>query len=418
MITSRKYLYLIIFCVPLAFIFSQCFNLEKKQDPRGSAFAGSASCIKCHRNLYNSYLTTAHYKASQTASVRTVHGSFHPDSNTFFIDKNLKIVLEKHNNGFFQTAYANGKITNSQRFDIVFGGIKGETYVYWKGDQLFQLPLSYFNRLKIWGTSPGYDASQVDYSRAIGTRCFECHSSFINENLQQTKNLHQAESFDKSSLILSIDCERCHGPLANHVEFQTANPDQKTAKFVAQYQSLSRAQKLDACAVCHSGNKSTMLKSTFGFKPGNLLANFKLPDLNEGVASTSNLDVHGNQMQLLASSKCFVMSKMDCSSCHNTHNNERGNEMLFAQRCMNCHKTADHNFCKKAGSITANALRMNCVKCHMPEKNSTAITVQTSVKAVAVPFSVTTHRIAVYPQESAKIMAYLKDTNKRSINND
>ncbi|MGI4729281.1 MAG: multiheme c-type cytochrome [Janthinobacterium lividum] len=323
--------------------------------------------------------------------------------------------MEKHRNNLFQTTYANGKNINSQRFDIVFGGIKGETYAYWKGDQLFQLPLSYFNRLKSWGTSPGYDANQADYSRAIGTRCFECHSSFIKENPQQTKNLHGVESLDKSSLILSVDCERCHGPLANHVDFHTANPDQKTAKFVVQYQSLSRAQKLDACAVCHSGNKSTMLKSTFGFKPGNLLANFKLPDFDEGAANTSNLDVHGDQMQLLASSKCFVMSKMDCSSCHNTHTNERGNEILFAQRCMNCHKTTDHNFCKMAGSITSDALQMNCIKCHMPEKNSRAITVQTLAKTAAVPFAVTTHHIAVYPQESAKIMAYLKNAGKRSI---
>ncbi|RYE18512.1 MAG: hypothetical protein EOP42_30565 [Sphingobacteriaceae bacterium] len=313
--------------------------------------------------------------------------------------------------------FINRTQVNSQRFDIVFGGIKGETYIYWKGNQLFQLPLSYFNRLKSWSTSPGYDASQADYSRAIGTRCLECHSSFINQNPQRTENLYEAESFDKTSLILSIDCERCHGPLANHVEFHTANPEQKTAKFVVQYQSLSRAQKLDACAVCHSGNKSTMLKSTFGFKPGNLLDNFKLPDLDEGKASAANLDVHGNQMQLLASSKCFVMSKMDCSSCHNTHVNERGNELLFAQRCMNCHKTTDHDFCKKAGSISASALQLNCIKCHMPETNSTAITVQTSAKAAALPFAVTTHHIAVYPQESAKIMVYLKSTGKRSINN-
>lgn len=50
-------------------------------------------------------------------------------------------------------------------------------------------------------------------------------------------------------------------------------------------------------------------------------------------------------------------------------------------------------------------------------KGNQPITVQTSAKAVALPFAVTTHRIAVYPQESAKIMAYLKSTGKRSINN-
>ncbi|RYY06528.1 MAG: hypothetical protein EOP43_06090, partial [Sphingobacteriaceae bacterium] len=79
--------------------------MKEEQDPRGTAFAGSTSCIKCHQNLYNSYLGTAHFKASQTASAHTVHGSFHPDSNAFCINKNLKTVMKKHQNNMFQIAY-------------------------------------------------------------------------------------------------------------------------------------------------------------------------------------------------------------------------------------------------------------------------------------------------------------------------
>lgn len=415
MVMPRKYLYVIIFFLPLAGILSQCYNINTKSDPRGNAYAGSAACVKCHQNIYSSYLATAHYKASQIASVHTIHGSFAGHANTFFINKNLKIVMEMHRDGFYQTAYQNNRKIESERFDFVFGGVKGESYVYWKGDEPFQLPLSYFNQPDSWSTSPGYHTGKADYSRAIKRRCFECHASFIKDISPQTDALQAPVAFDRSSLVLSIDCERCHGPLANHVDFHTANPNEKKARFVVGYQSLSRAQKLDVCAVCHSGNKSTMFGSTFAFKPGDTLAHFELPDFTEKSANPSNLDVHGNQLQLLASSKCFIKSQMDCSSCHNTHVNERGNLMLFAQRCMNCHTTGNHNFCKMEGSITDAALKMNCIKCHMPEQSSKAITVQTLANGSAYSIPVTTHHIAVYPQESAKIMAYLKSTDKRSI---
>ena len=410
----RKYLYFIIFFVPLAGIFSQCLNFGTKSDPRGNVYAGAAACVKCHQNIYGSYLHTAHFKASQTASVHNIYGGFAARAKAFFINKNLKIVIEKHPDGYYQTTYQNNRKIESERFDLVFGGVKGESYVYWKGDRPFQLPLSYYNQADSLSTSPGYHSGEADYGRAIKRRCFECHASFIREISLQTNALQAPVAFDKSSLVLSIDCERCHGPSASHVDFHTANPGEKEAKFVVRYKSLSRAQKLDACAVCHSGNKSTLFGSTFGFKPGDTLAHFELPGFTEKSASPANLDVHGNQLQLLAGSQCFIKSQMDCSSCHNTHVNERGNLMLFAQRCMNCHTTGNHNFCKMEGSITEAALKMNCIKCHMPAQSSKAISVQTLANGSTYSIPVITHHIAVYPAESEKIMAYLKNTGKRS----
>jgi hypothetical protein len=75
---------------------------------------------------------------------------------------------------------------------------------------------------------------------------------------------------------------------------------------------LSREQKLDACAVCHSGNDLTTQKSTFLFQPGDTLSNFYFPEF--GSSSTAP-DVHGKQMQLLAGSACFQNSNtLDCTS--------------------------------------------------------------------------------------------------------
>jgi len=60
---------------------------------------------------------------------------------------------------FFQTAVAGTPpetTSHAERIALVIGsGGKGQTYLYWNGDQLFQLPVSYWVDLG-WINSPGY----------------------------------------------------------------------------------------------------------------------------------------------------------------------------------------------------------------------------------------------------------------------
>jgi predicted CXXCH cytochrome family protein len=410
---QRMLLLLAIFLIPLVLIFSQCFNADQKTDARGKMYAGSASCVKCHKDIYSSYLHTAHFKTSQLASPKNINGSFAEGSNVFEFNKETKVVMEKRKDGFYQVGYRNNKPFEAHRFDITFGTVKGETYLYWKGNQVYQLPMSYFNALHSWTNSPGYDSTNIDFGRVIGRRCFECHSSYIGQLPQQNQSLQRVEKLDKNTMILSIDCERCHGPSANHVNYHTDYPEEKVAHFIRTYKSLSRQQKLDMCAVCHSGNKSTMLASTFGFKPGDTLAKYKEAEFYHENTNPANLDVHGNQMQLLASSPCFIKSKLDCTTCHNTHTSERGNLILYSQRCINCHKNSIHSFTKNAPGLNA-MIKQNCIDCHMPAKPSNVISVKTSGKGMAIPYLVRTHHITIYPPESEKILAYLKSGHQQS----
>ncbi|HEY2581360.1 MAG TPA: multiheme c-type cytochrome [Mucilaginibacter sp.] len=377
---------------------------NKSIDPRGDLYAGSLTCIKCHRELYKSYLHTAHYIASIPAGVNTIHGSFIKNFNEFDISPSQKIVMEKRDGGMFQTYYLNGKMVESRRFDIVLGGIKGESYLYWKGNGLYQLPVSYFSKKNQWLISPGYAPGQVDFNRIIKMRCLECHASNINDAPGETQALNGPEQFLKSSLVYSIDCERCHGPAAQHVDFQTKNPQEKTAHFIMTYASLPRNRKLDMCAVCHSGNKSEMIRSTFYFVPGDTLAKFKLPSFYRTVSDSSHLDVHGNQLQLLQSSKCFIKSKMDCATCHDIHQNQRGNTALFTQKCLTCHSTVNHNYCKMANTLNGALIKSNCIQCHMPALTTRAIISPNMDKTFSADIAVHTHHIAIYPHEVKKIL--------------
>jgi hypothetical protein len=413
---NRKLLFILIFAIPLVAIFLQCRSLSSdKPDPRGNMYAGSATCIKCHRDVYDNFLHTAHFSTTRLADIHSIGGSFKNGENVYYFNKDLKVVMEKRDSGLYQVAYFKGKMIQAERFDITFGGVKAESYLFWKANETYQLPMSYFSALHNWTNSPGFDNTKVDYVRMIGRRCFECHTSYIKDLPPQTESLVSTEQFDKNSLILGIDCERCHGPAANHVNYQTDNPGDKQAKYITTYNSLSRAQKIDMCAVCHSGNKGTMLRSTFAFKPGDTLAKFKEVDLYQAVADSAKLDVHGNQSQLLGSSKCFINSKMDCATCHNVHVNDRPDIALYSQKCMDCHKTADHNFCKMAPLI-GGIIKNNCIDCHMPAKPSTVISVGVSGKGSAIPYLVRTHRIAVYADATQTVLNNFKKYNKLQLN--
>ena len=50
--------------------------------------------------------------------------------------------MEASENGFYETAVAESethKLTRSERIDIVVGsGVRGQTYLFWRGNQLYE----------------------------------------------------------------------------------------------------------------------------------------------------------------------------------------------------------------------------------------------------------------------------------------
>jgi hypothetical protein len=385
-------------------LFSRCLE-SGSRDPRGKAYTGSASCAQCHRSIVDSYGHTPHFHSAALASFNTIEGSFSKDSNTFVVNDTIKVVMEKRDGAPCQVLYVNGRETRAQPFDIVFGYSKGQGYLYWKNEQLYQLPISYFTDLHRWTSSPGYPPGMPFFDRPVLERCFECHTSFITPS--DPKNVN---ALDRASLIVNIDCERCHGPAANHVAFHTENPGEKTGRYIVSYKNLTRQQKIDLCAVCHAGSNNIPLRSLFAFRPGDSLSHFAVP----AHVGSGRPDVHGDQFALLAGSKCFRMSEMDCSTCHNTHVNDHGDWAAYAQRCQGCHSDANHNFCKMADARNTAFLKANCTRCHMPSQPSVIIKVKTGGMSTQTPIFMINHRIAVYPEESKKILDSFNSQMRRT----
>jgi hypothetical protein len=357
--------------------------------PAGEEFAGSETCAQCHQSISDSFRHTPHYLTSQPGGRETVKGSLDSGENVLVLSERLKVFMEESGGKIVQRASVAGEVIDTKPIDITIGsGRQGQTYLYWKGDSLFQLPASYHAATQSWSNSPGYPTDQVIFDRSITSRCLECHTTYFKVR----RSFGAVETFDRSKALLSVDCERCHGPAARHVKYHRSNPDEDDPKYIINTGHLTRKQSIDNCALCHSGIRTNLMPS-FTYVAGNDLDRFFIP-----MPPSDSGDVHGNQVGLLTSSKCFKMSDMTCSSCHNVHVKETRKLGLFSQRCMSCHEERSDKFCKQQPTPNL-ILKDNCIDCHMPSLPSSKVFLQSSASSRPTPFFVRTHYISTYANQ-------------------
>lgn len=363
-----------------------------------SEYAGGQACAVCHKDIYDAHIHTAHYHTSEPADEKNVRGSFADGRNTFQFSENEYIAMERRKGHLYQVDYLNGKESLAASIDITTGsGKRGQTYLYWEDNKLFQLPISYFTPLDRWTNSPGY-ANRVRFNRPITVRCLECHSTYF----QMTSDDQAGnDEFSRTGIVYGVDCEKCHGPGTQHIAFHKEHPQEKQARYIINTGKLTRQQSLDMCRLCHGGGLVKTAPS-FSFMPGDTLSDFfQLP---QDAPDPQAIDVHGNQYGLLASSKCFQGSQMTCNTCHDAHRNEEGMLAVFSAKCMNCHNPEHNNFCKLKNKERYDIAR-NCIDCHMPELTSRAIMVLQEGEEVPTPASMRTHYITIYPEETKKYLA-------------
>lgn len=361
-------------------------------------FVGDNACRSCHQQEFESYLTTRHHLDSALPSATTIRGHFDAGHDTMSsLDPGVSFRMTSKNGSFFETSLegeGGHKKTHAEKMDIVIGsGRKGQTYLYWRGDELFELPVSYWTNLDRWVNSPGYVDGTANFDRGINPRCLECHSTYFETIRGWKAGFH----FDKKHFVLGISCERCHGAGAEHVRMQSsATSAATTATAVATPGApkmppigFERDRQVEICAQCHGGIGEG-LTPAFSFKPGQPLA----PQISLEANPLARVDVHGNQVALLEKSRCFQSStSMTCSTCHNLHEPER-EAAAYSDKCLTCHQaSACRTFSKMAKPAVT-----NCVDCHMPMQESNALKVD--LEDQQVPVKVRTHWIRVYPSQA------------------
>lgn len=405
---SKKKILSVLFL--LALIIVQCSEQPREKEAlwavavhyNGSKYAGSESCRTCHADIYADHLYTAHHQTSASADRENIKGSFASGEHEVAINDRITYRMVEQDSQLYQAAYVNGRYVAKAPFDIMVGsGAKGQSYLYWFRDKLNQLPVSYQTAGDQWILSPGYPEDQVDFGREVIPTCLTCHTTFAKN---RDPGDYFSNAYDRQEVLLGVDCESCHGPSWAHADFHLKHPEAREPRHVLEIPSLSRQQRLDACAKCHSGLREP-LQQPFAFQTGNLLADFSKAAYQPEEAGT--LDVHGNQYGLLTASRCFQLSDaMDCSTCHHPHRRERDNLKAFSTRCMNCHEGA--SFCKMGAELGA-SITDNCIDCHMPRLPSAGVLMQNTSTGSMDSLQVRTHRIAVYEEASQQVIRFIKD---------
>jgi len=351
-----------------------------------SGYVGDTACTACHQEKVDAFLRTAHHRTSQPADGNSIAGKFNDGDNILKTSNpELFFKMEANDRGFFQTAVTGispDTTSRTERFDLVIGsGGKGQTYLYWKGDQLFQLPVTYWTELGQWVNSPGYRDGVADFSRRVPPRCLDCHASYF-ESLAPPLNRYRNTGF-----TLGISCEKCHGPGSEHIARQTSKAPSSSAHLIVNPAKLSRDRQIDLCALCHAGI-GELRSAPFSYVPGEALDKYlELPHLDP----SANIDVHGSQVELLTKSRCYQSAdSMTCSTCHNVHVPQH-DLTAFSERCLSCHKIESCGVYPKLGREIAR----NCIDCHMPNQQTNLIVSDSNGRKVKP--QVRNHWIKVYP---------------------
>ncbi len=353
-------------------------------------YAGDEACASCHREKVDSFHQTAHFLTSRAPEQSSIHGSFATGSNAFATSNpDLSFRMDAKANGFFQTAIegiAPYTTEHAERIAIVVGsGGKGQTYLYWKKDQLFQLPVSYWTELG-WVNSPGYRDGVANFNRPVMPRCLECHATYFETN-PPPFNRYRPEGF-----ALGITCEKCHGAGGAHQRVENAKAAHDSSipvdPGVINPGKFARDRQIDLCAWCHAG-AGTAINPPFSYRPGEVLSKYlQLPPTEPGT----QIDVHGSQVELLEKSRCFQRSQMTCFTCHDVHRQQH-DLVDFNRRCLGCHEPATAMFPK-----ANHAAGSDCVSCHMPRQETNLIVFDWQGKKVRP--QVRTHWIKTYAAAS------------------
>jgi tetratricopeptide (TPR) repeat protein len=288
------------------------FADEDPTRPDPAPYSGSASCLPCHGDKYQSQQRSRHAKTFHRVS--ELQDLDLPRARVADpIDPSVTHTFQKTDDRLVQETRTPEHLFRAI-VDYAFGsGDRGKTLVgHDPTGQALELRLSIYREKTAqaaWDVTGGHDPHPPTDQGFLGQpmtevavdRCLSCHVT----NPQAILAASGLEAADHA-----IGCEKCHGPGGNHLLAVAARfPDLAIAR--PSLASGSRMVKI--CAQCHSPQGSTVE-----------------PDDPTSVRF---------QGTTLTWSRCFTESHdaLDCVTCHDPHRNVETSRAHYEAKCLTCH---------------------------------------------------------------------------------
>jgi len=334
-------------------------------------YTDSKRCTECHREIAASYARTGMARSFYTPAPANTIEDYAGTPEYYHALSDSHYAMTIRNGRYFQRRWqldTTGKEINVEEvsIDYVMGsGNHARSYLHrTERGMLIELPLGWYpDKRGEWGMAPGSDTAHPQTRRFVSYKCMFCHNGY--PSIPAANQAPGSEPVFVGALPEGIDCQRCHGPGAEHVRTSGRAPIVNPAK-------LTPESRMEVCMQCHmettSGRIPAVLQAfdrgTFSYIPGQPLADFAISfDHAPGTGHDEKFEAVSSVYRL-RQSRCFRESggKMECATCHDPHNIPRGEEALrkYSSVCLQCH-TSEH----PAGVV---ASATDCITCHMPKR--------------------------------------------------
>lgn len=320
-------------------------------------YVGVNQCMSCHNEVYETWKGSDHDLAMQIADGTTVLGDFNDVSTT--IDGVMYNFTKKGEDFMVSIKEVDGT-ENEYKIGYTFGIYPLQQYLidFPKGKkQVLRVTWDVVNK-KWYHQYAGDEFDPHDWlhwtqsSQNWNTMCAECHST----NLKKNYDIDQ-DAFSTTYSAINVNCESCHGPAEQHVNWASSVLDSTHANTHI-LRGKGQFSQMNMCAPCHSRR----VKLTKNLVPGELFEDqYMLQNLStEYYHADGQIDeedyVYGSFLQ-----SNMYHNGVTCTDCHNPHSlklKEVGNNL-----CMQCHEPKynepTHHFHKQETDGS------QCINCHM-----------------------------------------------------
>ncbi len=314
---------------------------------KNADYLGTQMCLMCHSDK-SGWSNTAHGDMIQVASSDTIRPVALEMLQTALTSPATPLTATSGNWGDNATygdllkygphsiSGNEGSISSLDEIKYVVGGKWKQRYVLRTDDGHVFLNWQFYDSPD--GTNPR--AHTYGEFRSYEDRCLACHSTGFDVDAipplaERATNNYRLEDLASE---LGVGCESCHGPGSLHIEMLTGNGQIGNIINPKRFKSH---EQFDACGSCHARNDGSKHFAGRNDAPGFLIGD----DLEDHVTVTrwpNEARFHDDGAGFSHRMQYNDMEQgpkagMNCSTCHDVHNDNALRMESFDALCASCH---------------------------------------------------------------------------------